>query len=91
MTVESKDFLNLGKRLNFLLRELEVEALDLAAYAKPLAEGKFKPHQIEQWKERFNKWETEMTRITGSLVKLLEEVDNGVDARGTQSTGKRKN
>lgn len=90
MSKNPSDIVALGKRLNFLIRELEVEALDLAAYAKPIAEGKFKPHQIEQLEARFEKWETELTRINGSLVKMLEEIYGGVDTRGTKDPAKRK-
>lgn len=83
-----ENFVALGKRLNFLIRELEVEALDLAAYAKPIAEGKFKSYQIEDLKSRFDKWENELSRINGSLVKMLGEVY--VDTRGTENPPKRK-
>lgn len=87
---EPKEYLQLGKRLNFLIRELEVEALDLAAYAKPLAEGKMKNHQVEQLTARMNKWSTELLRIESAVNKLLEEDYNGDDARRTESSGKRK-
>ena len=70
---ETKDYLALAKRLNFLIRELEVEALDLAAYAKPIAEKKMKPRQIEEIRIRFDKWNTEMFRITKLLNTMLDE------------------
>jgi hypothetical protein len=90
MAKEASDFVALGKRLNFLIRELEVEALDLAAYAKPIAEGKFKFHQIDQLNGRFEKWETELSRIRAGLVKMLGEIYDGTDARGTKDSAKRK-
>jgi len=53
----------LAKRFPKMTQELEIEALDMMAYAKPLSEGGFPATHLIQVENRLTKAHTELSRI----------------------------
>lgn len=72
-----EDVMKIAKRINMLIREMEVSALDMAMQAKPLSAGKFAVTHLVQVENSLTSYENELRRVKQAWVDLFKEWTDG--------------
>lgn len=72
------DVKKIAKRITMLLRNLEVQSMDMVMYAKPLADGKFPKTHLIQVENQLVTATKELTRIQQAWTNLFKDLTDDV-------------